>query len=132
MTLSPKSVTTLRVPLDDSKDSGPQEESAMSLAEAVEDVVPVGTRSLTFRFETDDGPVRVASFSRIDLCDADDDVIEELTEAFDFGDDGAIVARDASLLLKKLAQDGKSVTIRVNAGGAAGLSYVGRVTLRVR
>jgi hypothetical protein len=132
VTLSPKSVTTLRVPLDDSKDSGPQEESAMTLAEAIEDVVPAGTRSLTFRFETDDGPVRVASISRIDVYGSDGEVLDELTEAFDLGDDGTIVARDASSLLKELGQREPSVTIRVIAGNTFGLSHVGRVTLRVR
>ena len=130
VTLAPGTTTTVRVGLDNDKESLVGEPSVLMLPEAVDGVVPAGTRSLTLRFETDDGAVRIVSLDRIDIED-DDDREDDLNAAFEF-DGVGFTARDATPVLKALARDGKSVTIRVVAGDADGFTHDGRITIRVR
>jgi hypothetical protein len=130
LTLAAGSSSTIRIPLHDVEQVGG--DGLMMLAEAVEDVVPAGSPSLTFRFVTDDGPVKVASIDDVELFDPDGNFGADLTDVFAIKDPYGVTALDAPSLLKTLGRDGRAVTIRVMAGDVAGFAHSGKITFRIR
>jgi hypothetical protein len=128
VTVAPGSTRTVRVGLDDDKEVG--EVSLMTLAEAVEDVIPAGTPSLTFRFATDDGPAQVTGVSQVDLLDPAGNFVRDLTGVFHVVG-GAVVARDAPSLMKTLRRDGE-IKLHVVASDAREFFHSGKITVRVR
>jgi hypothetical protein len=128
ITVAPGSSTTIRIALDDDKEVG--ELSLMTLAEAVEDVIPAGTPSLTFRFATDDGPAHVTRVSQVDLLDPAGNFVRDLTDLFHVVG-GAVVARDAPSLMKTLRRDGEA-KLRVVAWDAKEFFHSDTITFRIR
>ena len=132
VTLAPGTTTTVSFPFFGDAESISAEDSVMTLTEAVDGIVPAGTRSLTLRFVSDDGSVQIVSVQRIALLNVDADEVGDLIDAFDFEPGGGLVAHDVPTLMKALARDGNNVTLRVDAGDASGFSHSGSITFRVR
>ena len=126
--LTPGDTTKTVIILDPDKEAG--ETSDLVLAEAVDDIIAVTTRSFTFKFIRNGAPVPISEISYVAI-EFPDGGTEYLSERFTPGSDG-IVARDPSTLFASIARHlTETITLRVEAEDTAGGSHAGTVGFRV-
>jgi hypothetical protein len=129
VTLAAGETRTVSIVLADSKE--PAEDSALVLAEATDDIVPVASPSFTLRFMSDDGPVGITHLWRVELQDLDGNLIGVLDEMFIIRE-GAIVAPDPPAVFAALTkQFAETVILVAHAEDAAGRTHANEVRFRV-
>jgi hypothetical protein len=110
ITLAPDVARSLTIEVSDDKEVG--EYTTPVIVEAIEDVVPANSRTLTVKFHGEEGLARVSGIDDIELRDSLGNFARDLTDAFEVVD-GGIVARDAQKLLKERGQSGETISIRL-------------------
>jgi hypothetical protein len=129
LTVLPGASERLALPMDPEKEVG--EDTDLVLAEAVDDIVPVRSRSFTLKFMRGDEPAPIDSIGSIDLVDRHENFERNLDELFAIAD-GSIVARSAAKVLESLvAHSEQTVALQVTAEDADGGMHHGLVRFRL-
>jgi hypothetical protein len=129
ITLKPAAVKTLTVNVSDDKEV--VAETRPVVMEAIEDVVPADSRTLTIKFIGEEGVARVIGIQEVELRDPLGNFVRDLTESFELVD-GWIVARDARALLKQLTQSRETVSIWFVGGDIDAFYHAGTVKFSIR
>jgi hypothetical protein len=129
ITLAPDVVRNFTIELDDDKEVSAY--TTPVVAEAVEDVVPANSQSLTIKFMDEDGPDRLTVLHEVELRDPLGNFVRDLTDSFDLVD-GWAVARDGRALLKQLTQSRETVSIWFVGGDIDAFYHAGTVKFSIR
>ena len=114
--LAPGQSTFIDLTLLDGRE-GSEENVSLALAESVDDIVPVTSKSLTLRFMKDGRLAPVRGVDMIDVEDRDGNLVGELRKFFSVVD-GEIVAPDARQVFEALApRFGETIFLQVHATG---------------
>jgi hypothetical protein len=107
------------------------EPSTLALVEAVDDIVPQTSSSLTLQFLQNDRPAPVSEINRIELVDETGGFDTSLDEHFAVKD-GQIVATNPQRLFKALAAwFGQTIRLAVYASASEDAWHVGTIAFRV-
>jgi len=113
VSLSPGGASAVSIVLHSDKEVF--EETPLVVAEADAGLLPAASPSLTLKFLTPEGTVRIDRISEIEMVEADGRLVEDVTRLFSVAD-GAIVAVDAAKVIRLLqARSDGCVVLRVDA-----------------
>jgi hypothetical protein len=129
VTLPPGGSERLSLPLDDGKEV--TEDTDLVVAEAVDDIIPVTSRSFTLKFMRGDRLAPVVRVRLVELLDCDDNFERNLEELFTVTN-GAITANRTAEAFDSLARHaGETITLSVYAEDAADRTHQDRVRFRL-
>jgi hypothetical protein len=127
--LAPGESGSLEIGLSDGKEV--DEHTTLVFAEAVDDIVPVGARSLTLKFMQDGRRAPVTSIDAVDVETLKGDFRTDLTEHFSVVR-GEIVAVNPARVFEALRpQFGETIVLQVQAMSASDEMHYGRIAFRV-
>jgi hypothetical protein len=113
ISLGPGGAGEVSIRLHDSKEV--TEETPLMVAEADGGILSGASPTLTLRFITADGAVRLQRLEQVDLIDTDGNLLQDLTSMFSLAD-RAIVAVDAAKVIRIMqAPSANTVVVRVQA-----------------
>jgi hypothetical protein len=129
LTVLPGATERLALQMDPEKEMG--EDTDLVLAEAVDDIVPVASRSFRLKFMRGDELAPIDSIGSINLVDRHENFERHLDELFAVAD-GSIVARSAAKVLEALvAHSEQTIALQVTAEDADGGMHYGLVRFRL-
>jgi hypothetical protein len=129
ISLTPGQSESLEITLSEGKEV--DEHTALVLAEAVDDILPVTSKSLTLTFMRDGRPAPVTTIDHIDVVDRNGNLRAQLDEHFSVVR-GEIVATNAGRVLDALApQFGQTIELRVQAMAFEHEMHQGSIAFRV-
>ena len=129
ITLAPGESSSLEIALSEGKEI--DEHTTLTLAEAVDDIVPVTARSLTLKFMDGRRFAPVARVETVALVDRHGGFLEELTAHFRVVR-GEIVAKDADRLFKVLApRFAETIHLQVHAMASETAMHDATIAFRV-
>jgi hypothetical protein len=127
--LAPGESRSLEIGLSDGKEV--DEHTSLVFAEAVDDIVPVGARSLTLKFMQDGRRAPVTSIDAVDVETLKGDFRTDLTEHFSVVR-GEIVAVNPARVFEAIRpQFGETVVLQVQAMSSSDAMHYGRIAFRV-
>ena len=107
------------------------ERTALVLAEAVDDIVPLASKSLTLKFMRDGRLAPVARIEQVDVVDREGNLKGRLDEQFAVVN-GAIVATSAARVFQALAaRFDDTIGLQVQAMGSERQLHQGKIAFRV-
>jgi hypothetical protein len=127
--LAPGESRSLEIMLSDGKEV--DEHTTLVFAEAVDDIVPVGARSLTLKFMQDGRRAPVTSIDTVEVETLKGDFRIDLTEHFSVVG-GEIVAVNPTRVFEALrAQFGETIVLQVQAMSSSDAMHYGKIAFRV-
>ena len=131
ITLAPGRPGTLPIVMDSDKEGYDNEDVDLVVAEAVDDIIPLASRSFTLKFMRNQRVTPLASIQSVVLLGKDGEYVRDLKELFDV-DRGVLKARSSHGLFDALAgRLDETIRLSVEAADTGKRTYWGRAGFRV-